>query len=263
MNFDPLITDKPQHHIRCLPGDVADKVLLPGDPKRAELIAGLLDDARHVATNREYTTYTGTYRGMPVSVTSTGIGCPSAAIAIEELTSVGAKTLIRTGTSGSMSPDVGPGEVIVGTAAIREEGTGTSYLPIEFPAVADLDLTYCLRAAAETLGLPVRVGVLHSKDSFYSHRDPDRLPVAQEMRGKRAAWMAGGALASEMETSTLFVLGSMLRVRTGSICLVASSQDASTRLTPEESERLVEKVVTAALDALVLDESNAMGGSTR
>ena len=262
MKPDPLSTGKPQHHIRCLPGDVADKVLLPGDPKRAERIAQLLDDARHVATNREYATYTGTYRGMPVSVTSTGIGCPSLAIAVEELTAVGARTLIRTGTSGSMTPDVQPGEVIVGSAAIREEGTGTSYLPIEFPAVADLDLTSCLRAAAEALGLPVRVGVLHSKDSFYSHRDPDRLPVALEMRAKRAAWRAGGALASEMETSTLFVLGSMLRLRTGSICMVASSHDASTRLTPGESAALIDRVITAALDALVLAESANQGGST-
>ena len=262
MKLDPLSTGEPQHHIRCLPGDVADKVLLPGDPKRAERIAQLLDDARHIVTNREYATYTGTYRGMPVSATSTGIGCPSLAIAVEELTAVGARTLIRTGTSGSMTPDVQPGEVIVGSAAIREEGTGTSYLPIEFPAVADLDLASCLRAAAEALGLPVRVGVLHSKDSFYSHRDPDRLPVAREMRAKRAAWRAGGALASEMETSTLFVLGSMLRLRTGSICLVASSHDASTRLTPAESAALVDKVITAALDALVLAESADRGDST-
>lgn len=261
MNFDPMSTRIPQHHIRCLPGDVADKVLLPGDPKRAERTAELLDDARHIATNREYATYTGTYRGMPVSVTSTGIGSPSAAIAIEELARIGAKTLIRTGTSGSMTPDVNPGEVIVGTAAIREEGTGTSYLPIEFPAVADLDMTLCLRAAAETLGLPTRVGVLHSKDSFYSHRDPDRVGVAQELRGKRAAWKAGGALASEMETSTLFILGSMLRLRTGSICMVASSHDASTRLTPEESAALIDKVILAALDALVLTESADRGGN--
>ena len=261
MNFDPLSTDKPQHHIRCLPGDVADKVLLPGDPKRAERTAELLDDARHIATNREYATYTGTYRGMPVTVTSTGIGCPSTAIAIEELASVGARTLIRTGTSGSMTPDVQPGEVIVGTAAIREEGTGTSYLPIEYPAVADLDMAVCLRAAARDLGLPVRAGVLHSKDSFYSHRTPDRLPVAQEMRGKRAAWRAGGALASEMETSTLFILGSMLRLRAGSICLVASSHDAATRLTPAEAAELVDKVIIAALDALVLVESSGRGGN--
>ena len=260
MNFDPLGTDKPQHHIRCLPGDVADKVLLPGDPKRAERTAELLDDARHVASNREYATYTGTYRGMPVSVTSTGIGCPSMAIAVEELVSVGARTLIRTGTSGSVTPDVQPGEVIVGTAAIREEGTGISYLPMEYPAVADLDMTICLRAAARELGLPVRAGVLHSKDSFYSHRAPDRLPVAQEMRGKRAAWRAGGALASEMETSTLFILGSMLRLRTGSICLVASSHDSATRLTPADAAALVDKVIIAALDALVLVEPAAKGG---
>ena len=262
MSFDALSTDKPQHHIRCLPGDVADKVLLPGDPKRAERTAQLLDDARHIATNREYATYTGTYKGIPVSVTSTGIGSPSAAIAIEELAAVGARTLIRTGTSGSMTPDVGPGEVIVGTGAIREEGTGISYLPVEFPAVPDLDVTVCLREAAEALGLPVRAGVLHSKDSFYSHRDPDRVGVAQELRGKRAAWRAGGALASEMETSTLFILGSMLRVRTGSICMVASSHDASTRLTPGESAALIDKVIIAALDALVLAESADRGDST-
>ena len=161
-----------------------------------------------------------------------------------------------------MTPDVKPGEVIVGTAAVREEGTGTSYLPIEFPAVADLDITACLREAAQRLGLPVRVGVLHSKDSFYSHRDPDRVGVAQELRGKRAAWRAGGALASEMETSTLFILGSMLRLRTGSICMVASSHDASTRLTPEESAALIDKVIVAALDALVLAESADRGGNT-
>ncbi len=252
MNLHPVSGEQPQHHIRCLPGDVAENVLLPGDPQRAERTAFLMDDARHIATNREYVTYTGTYRGMPVSVTSTGIGCPSMAIAVEELVRVGARTLIRTGTSGSMSPDIGPGDVVVGNAAIREEGTGLSYLPIEFPAVADLHVTTCLERSARADGLPVRVGVLHSKDSFYSHRDPDRLPVAQEMRGKRIAWKAGGALASEMETSTLFILGAMLRVRTGSICLVASSEDASTRLTPDESSTLVDRVVTAALDALLL-----------
>ncbi len=262
MNFDPLGTDKPQHHIRCLPGDVADKVLLPGDPERAERTAELLDDAHHVATNREYAVYTGTYRGMPVSVTSTGIGCPSTAIAIEELVAVGARTLIRTGTSGSMTPEVQPGEVIVGTAAIREEGTGTSYVPIEYPAVADLDMTICLRAAARNLGLPVRSGVLHSKDSFYSHRTPDRLPAAREMLGKRAAWRGAGALASEMETSTLFILGSMLRLRTGSICIVASSHDSATRLTPADAAALVDKVIIAALDALVMVESDGAGGRT-
>ncbi len=261
MNFDPLSTHQPQHHIRCLPGDVADKVLLPGDPKRAERTAELLDDARHVATNREYTTYTGTYRGMPVSVTSTGIGCPSMAIGVEELVAVGARTLVRTGTSGAMIPEVQPGDVIVGTGAIREEGTGTSYLPLEYPAVADLDMTLCLRAAARDLGLPVRAGVLHSKDSFYSHRAPDRLPVAREMEAKRAAWRAGRALASEMETSTLFILGSMLRLRTGSICMVASSHDASTRLAPAAASALIDKVIIAALDALVLVESATMEGA--
>ena len=197
---------------------------------------------------------------MPVSATSTGIGCPSAAIAIEELASVGARTLIRVGTSGSMMPDVQPGEVIVGTAAIREKATGTSYLPIEYQAVADLDMTICLRAAALELGLPLRSGVLHSKGSCYSHRTPDRVPVAQEMLAKRAAWRAGGALASEMETSTLFILGSMLRLRTGSICMVASSHDAATRLTPAEAAVLIDEVIIAALDALVLVESPGKGG---
>lgn len=213
------MTEK-QHHLHLKPGDVGEYVLLPGDPGRAEVIARHFDNALHVATNREYVTYTGYLDGVKVSVTSTGIGCPSAAIAMEELVRVGAKTFIRVGTSGSIQPGTKSGELAIVSGAIRDEGTSSHYMPIEFPAVADLEVVQALRKAAITKQLPYRVGISQSKDSFYGEVEPEHSGVTSRLLERWRAWEVGGAICSEMEASTLFVVASMLRVRAGGIMIM-------------------------------------------
>ena len=209
-----------EHHIHLEPGDVGEYVLLPGDPGRAEVIARHFDDARHIATHREYVTYTGYLDGVKVSVTSTGIGCPSSAIAMEELVRVGAKTFIRVGTSGSIQSGTKSGELAIVSGAIRDEGTSSHYMPIEFPAVADQDVIHALRKAAQAKGLAYRVGISQSKDSFYGEVEPEHSGVTQRLLDRWKAWEIGGAICSEMEASTLFVLASMLKVRAGGVMVM-------------------------------------------
>ncbi|MBU3692212.1 MAG: nucleoside phosphorylase [Candidatus Nanopelagicaceae bacterium] len=209
-----------QYHIQLERGDVGKYVLLPGDPGRCEPISRLFDNPRHVATNREYVTYTGTLDGVPVSVTSTGIGCPSAAIALEELVRCGADTFIRVGTSGHIQKDIRSGELAIISAAIRDEGTSRHYMPIEFPAIADIDVVLALQAAAKKTGAIHRTGITQSKDSFYGQHEPERMGVAKDLLERWKAWEIGGALCSEMEASALFVIASMLRVRAGGIMMV-------------------------------------------
>ena len=212
--------DGKQYHIALKKGDVGRYVLLPGDPGRCEPIARLFDNPRHVATNREYVTWTGELDGVPVSVTSTGIGCPSAAIALEELVRVGADTFIRVGTSGHIQKDIRSGDLAIITAAIRDEGTSKHYMPIEFPAVADIDLVMALQRAAKKTGARSRTGITQSKDSFYGQHEPARMGVGPDLLNRWKAWEIGGALCSEMEASALFVIASMLRVRAGGVMMV-------------------------------------------
>jgi len=211
------------HHLQMKAGDVGRYVFLPGDPARCPLIARHFEDARLVAQNREYTTYTGYLDGEKVSVTSTGIGCPSTAIAVEELAMIGADTFIRVGTAGGIQAHTKPGDLVIYSGAIRDEGTSSQYLPLAFPAVADLDVTVALREAARQRGVRHHVGVGQSKDSFYAEVDPLRMPLANELKERWHAWVAGGALASEMEAATLFVVASMLGKRAGAIVVVGGT----------------------------------------
>ncbi|MFM8752974.1 MAG: nucleoside phosphorylase [Actinomycetota bacterium] len=213
-------TEGKQYHVHLKRGDVGKYVLLPGDPGRCEPISRLFDNPRHIATNREYVTYTGTLDGVPVSVTSTGIGCPSAAIALEELVKCGADTFIRVGTSGHIQKDIHSGELAIISAAIRDEGTSRHYMPIEFPAIADIDIVLALQAAAKKTGAQSRTGITQSKDSFYGQHEPERMGVAKDLLERWRAWETGGALCSEMEASALFVIASMLRVRAGGVMMV-------------------------------------------
>jgi len=215
-----------KYHIQMKKGDVGRYVLLPGDPARTDLIAKLFDNAKLIANHREYRTWTGTLLGEKVSVTSTGIGGPSTAIAVEELIAIGADTFIRVGTSGGMQPEQIPGELAITLAAIRDEGTTMHYMPPEFPAVADFDVTQALRQAAIKLDVPYRVGISQSKDSFYGQHEPERMPVSDRLIQRWKAWKMGGAICSEMEAATLFVLGNIYRVRTGGIMLVAANQES-------------------------------------
>lgn len=213
------------YHIQVGKGEVGRYVILPGDPKRCEKIAKYFDDPVLVADSREYVTYTGTLDGVKVSVTSTGIGGPSAAIAMEELFQCGADTFIRVGTSGGMDLDVKSGDLVVANGAIRMEGTSKEYAPIEFPAVPDFDVTTALKQAAVNLGLPHHVGVVQCKDSFYGQHSPETKPVGYELTAKWDAWVRLGCKASEMESAAVFIVADYLKARAGSVLLVMANQE--------------------------------------
>ena len=205
-----------QFHIRCNAGDVGRYCFLPGDPGRCEAIASYFDDPVHVGMNREYNIYTGTLLGQKVSVCSTGIGGPSAAIAMEELKNIGVDTFIRIGTCGGIAMDVLPGDVVVATGAVRFEHTSLEYAPIEFPAVPDFGVTAALKAAGETLGYRTHTGVVQCKDSFYGQHSPEKSPVSYELLQKWESYKRLGVKASEMESAALFVVAAALSVRCGS-----------------------------------------------
>ena len=205
-----------QFHIRCKEGDVGRYCFLPGDPGRCEAIAKHFDNPVHVGMNREYNIYTGTLLGEKVSVCSTGIGGPSAAIAMEELAAIGADTFIRVGTCGGISLDVLPGDVVVATGAVRFEHTSLEYAPMEFPAVSDFSIAAALKQAGETLGYRVHTGVVQCKDSFYGQHAPEKSPVYYELQHKWESWKRLGVKASEMESAALFVVAAALGVRCGS-----------------------------------------------
>ena len=217
--------DGTQYHIGLKEGDVGEYVILPGDPKRCEKIAKYFDNPELIADRREYTTYTGYLNGKKVSVTSTGIGGPSASIALEELVKCGAKYFIRVGTCGGMDLDVKSGDLVIATGAIRMEGTTKEYAPIEYPAVADFDITNALISAAKNLNMSYHTGVVECKDSFYGQHNPEKMPVSYELMNKWEAWLRMGCKASEMESAALFIVGSYLRVKVGSIFLVVANQE--------------------------------------
>jgi len=239
------------YHIQMKKGDVGRYVLLPGDPGRCSLIAEYFDDAQKIAQHREYTTYTGYLLGEKVSVTSTGIGCPSTAIAIEELSMIGADTFIRVGTSGGMQQHTQVGDLAITSGAVRDEGTSQHYMPLAFPAVADIDVVLALREAAERVGCRYHVGITQSKDSFYGQHRPERMPVGYELANRWKAWIAGGVLCSEMEAATIFVVSSVLRKRAGGIMLVAGNQEMPP-LTAEEYAKLTD------LDPLLRTSTEAL-----
>ena len=204
-----------QYHIHCAQGEVGRYVILPGDPGRCPSIAALFDNPVKVAQNREYTTYTGTLLGEKVSVCSTGIGGPSASIAMEELHQLGADTFIRTGTCGGIDLNVQSGDIVVATGAIRFEHTSLEYAPIEFPAVADWEITNALVDATKAMGYPLHIGVVQCKDSFYGQHSPDASPVSYELKAKWESWKRLGVKASEMESAALFVVAAALKCRCG------------------------------------------------
>jgi uridine phosphorylase len=214
-----------QHHIQCKYGDVGRYVFLPGDPARSRMIAEHFDESWKVAENREYVTYTGTVGGHKLSVTSTGIGGPSTAIAVEELARVGADTFIRVGTSGAMQSYMQPGDLVIATGAVRDEGTSQYWIPMEYPAVASLAVTNALVQAALSRNIPYHTGIVHSKALFYGQQHDTRLPPYSDYVTRRfEAWQKGNVLASEMETACIFVLCSTKGLRAGSICIAGAKR---------------------------------------
>ncbi len=246
-----------QFHIHCVQGDVGRYCLLPGDPGRCEAIARLFDNPVHVGMNREYNIYTGYLLGEKVSVCSTGIGGPSASIAMEELHNIGADTFIRVGTCGGIDLAVESGDVVVATGAIRFEHTSMEYAPIEFPAVADFEVTAALRQASRSLGLRTHLGVVQCKDAFYGQHAPERMPVSYELLQKWEAWKRLGVKASEMESAALFVVAAALGVRCGSCFHVIWNQEREKagldqRMTEDTSAAI--RVGVEALKLLILQD---------
>ena len=239
-----------QFHIRCTEGDVGRYVILPGDPGRCESIAAYFEGAHHVSQNREYNIYTGTLLGEKVSVCSTGIGGPSASIAMEELHNIGADTFIRTGTCGGIDLDVQSGDIVVATGAIRFEHTSMEYAPIEFPAVPDLDITLALREASLALGYRTHTGIVQCKDSFYGQHSPARMPVSFELLQKWEAWKRLGVKASEMESAALFVVASALKVRCGSCFHVVWNQEREAAGLDQNMSEDTSTSVLVAVEAL-------------
>ncbi len=221
MNFN----EQQMYHIGLTPSQGAQYAIITGDPNRVERIAAWLDDPYFVTSNREYTTYAGTLCGERVLVTSHGIGGPSTAICIEELYRCGVRTIIRVGTCGGMALPVKSGDVVIANAAIRAEGTSREYLPIEFPAVADIEVTTALMNAAHSLGYTAHVGVVQCKDSFYGQHDPDASPVSYQLHNQWEAWLKGGCLASEMESATLYIVAASLGIQAGCVLHVVWNQE--------------------------------------
>ncbi|MBR3357980.1 MAG: uridine phosphorylase [Solobacterium sp.] len=248
-----------QYHTGVGKGDVGRYVFLPGDPKRCAKIAQYFDDPQLVADSREYVTYTGTINGVKVSVTSTGIGGPSASIAMEELAVVGADTFIRVGTCGGMDVNVKSGDLVIATGAIRMEGTSREYCPIEYPAVADLETTIALTEGARAVNAPYHTGVVQCKDAFYGQHRPETLPNGEDLIRKWNAWVAMGCKASEMESAALFIVASYLHVRCGTILLTVANQERAKAGLPNPQVHDTDLAIRAAIEAVkvLIEQDNS------
>lgn len=245
-------THEREFHINCAKGEIGRYCILPGDPGRCEKIAAYFDDPVKVMSNREYTTYTGTLLGEKVSVVSTGIGGPSAAIAMEELIHLGADTFVRVGTCGGMALQVQSDDVVIATGAIRMEGTSKEYAPIEFPAVANYQVLSALVEGAKRLGKPWHAGVVECKDSFYGQHSPETMPVAYELLQKWDAWKKLGTLASEMESAALFTVAAARGVRCGSCFHVIWNQEREAAGLDQKESHDLSAAIEVGIEALKL-----------
>lgn len=253
-----------QFHIQTLPEEVGRYVILPGDPDRVPKIAALLDNAKQVAKNREYNVYTGFLDGEKVTVCSTGIGGPSAAIAVEELVKCGADTFIRIGTSGGMDLKVSGGDLCIAQAAVRGEGTTFEYLPPDYPAIADFEVVTALAKAAEELstnetGCRYHIGVVHSKDSFYGEVEPDNSPMGSDIKNRWERYMKCGCLTSEMECAAIFSVCTARRVRCGGVLTALWNVERSKANLPDnityDSSRAIKCVVSAIRKLIKADKN--------
>jgi len=235
-----------QFHISLEAGDIGETVILPGDPARSKKIASGMDKYEFVAECREYTTYTGTTGGVKVSVMSTGIGCPSVAIGVEELANIGARNLIRLGTTGALQPEIEPGSLIVATGAVRGDGTTPEYVPIEFPAIADREVVNALIEGCESVGVTPYAGIIRSHDAFYVESAVAHPGWEERLK----VWTKAGCLSIENESSALFVVGSLRKLRTGTILVVRANHITKKwdKVDPEVDEAL-DKAIKASMYA--------------
>ena len=240
------------YHIGLTKLDVkgAKYAILPGDPGRVAKIASFLNNAKPLAISREYTSYLGELEGEKVLVISTGMGGPSTAICVEELHLIGIENIIRVGTSGGMQLYVNSGDLVVAQAAIRQEGTSKEYVPVEFPAVANIDLVNALRNSAHKLGYKYHTGVVQCKDSFYGQHSPERMPVSYELEDKWGAWIKAGCLASEMETAALYTVSQILGIKAAAILLVVWNQEQEKIGIEQPNDFDTEKAIKVAVEAI-------------
>lgn len=241
-----------QYHVGLAEGEVGKYVLYPGDPARTAVIAKFLDDAREIAFSREYRTFTGSVAGVAVSAVSSGMGGPSAAIGIEELRELGVHTFLRVGTCGATQPGIKMGDLIIATGAVRTEGTADGYVPREFPAVADHAVVTALLESAAEEGARHHLGIIRAVDALYSDLRPDDMPDGPRLRAELAMWSRAGVIANDMESSTLFVVASVRRLRAGSILLVVDEVGAGEihHLDPSYMDRML-RVAVGALRRLI------------
>lgn len=243
------MAEEKEYHIGIAPGEIPELVLLPGDPDRAKAIAsGFFDEPEEIAKKREYWSFKGKWKGVPVAVCSTGIGCPSAAIAIEELIKVGCTTFIRVGTSGAISRELNSGDIVIFTGAVRDDGTSRQYVPLSFPAVADPTIVVALKKAAHAKGVIYHVGIGHSKDAFYSEH-PDLVTDPEGTRRKWEMMRTSRVLATEMEAAALFVIGHLRGVRVGTACVVIGENiEKEVKIVGRPP---IDDLVSIALDAII------------
>lgn len=245
-----VYADEKEFHIDLKKGDVGRYAILPGDPGRCQKIAQYLKNPEKIAEKREYVTYVGELDGEKVAVTSTGIGGPSAAIAMEELIHCGVDTFIRVGTSGGMQPEVYGGDLVIATGAVRAEGTTREYAPIEYPAVAHYEVIKALEQAAVNQKASYHMGVVQCKDNFYGQHSPETMPCHIQLKEQWEAWKACGALASEMESAALFITASVRRVRMGTVLLVLANQTRREAGLPDHAVYDTDLAVRTAVDGI-------------
>lgn len=250
-----LLDQNKQYHLDIIADDVGHYVILPGDPGRVSKIAAYLENAKFIAQNREYTTYTGYLKGRKVSVVSTGIGGPSAAIAMEELIRCGCHTFIRVGTSGGINLKVSGGDLVIATAAVRGEGTSREYIPIDYPAVADFEVVSALVDSAETLsdnidGKRYHVGVVQSKDSFYGEIEPEKMPVKDYLLERWDAYVRCGCLTSEMEAAAIFAVAQARGVRAGAVLTALWNVERTKAGLPDTVCKSSERAIKCAIGAI-------------
>jgi len=230
----------------------AKYAILPGDPGRVEAIAKHLDNPRFLHQNREYTTWLGELNGSAVMVMSTGMGGPSTAIAVEELFKTGVRTFIRIGTCGGMAEQVIGGDIVIATGAIRQEGTSKEYVPVEFPAIADLTVTNALVQSAKNLGATVHEGIVHCKDSFYGQHSPERMPAEEDLIKNWKAWIKAGCLASEMESASLYIVAQVLGAKAGCVLNVVWNQEREAKGLSNPKNHDTSLAIKTAIEAVRL-----------
>jgi uridine phosphorylase len=240
--------EEKQYHVGLARGEVGEYVLMPGDPGRTPMIAKYIDDAREVAFSREYRTFTGNVAGVPVSTISSGMGGPSVAIAVEELNELGVHTFLRVGTCGAAQPEIKLGDLVIAAGSVRSEGTPNGYIPLEYPAVASLDMVNALVEAARAAGVPHHLGIIRSVDALYSDLVPDRMPRSSQLKEELQMWSRAGVLANDMESSTLFVVARLRRLRAGTINLCVDEIAAGEIHHVDQS--FMDRMLKVAMDAI-------------